>query len=302
MIVIAGGTGRLGRILVERLGAHPERVRVLSRDPARASHAAKGDIEVVSGDVRDVDAVDRAVVGARVVISAMSAFGMKGVSPREVDFEGNANLIAAAVKHRVERFILVSVLGAFAEHPMELARMKYLAEQRLIQSQLSWSIIRPSPFIETFQEIVCAPLLAKGNAVVFGRGRNPVNFVSAHDVARFVELAMADPSLVGAVTDIGGAENLSLLQFVEAFRAATGVTGPVRHVPRLVMRIMSQLARPFHPTFARMARAGILMDTEDMSFDVTLLAQRYPHFSLTSVADAARRDYASGAPTTTVTP
>ncbi len=300
MIVIAGGTGRLGRILVERLGARPERVRVLSRALDPATHAAKGNVEVVYGDVRDPDSLDRAVAGARVVISAMSAFGMKGVTPREVDFEGNANLIAAAENHRVERFILVSVLGASAEHPMELARMKYFAEQRLIQSQLSWSILRPSTFIETFQEILCAPLLSKGKAVVFGRARNPVNFVSAHDVARFVELAMTDPGLDGAVTDIGGIENLSLLQFVEAFRTATGITGPVRHVPRLVMRLLSQLARPFQPTFARMARAGVLMDTEDMSFDATLLAQRYPQLSLTSVADAARRDYASRVPATTV--
>jgi uncharacterized protein YbjT (DUF2867 family) len=300
MIVIAGGTGRLGRILVERLGTGPEAVRVLSRAPERTP-AARGNVEVVSGDVRDPQALDRALAGARVVISAMSAFGMKGVTPREVDFEGNANLIAAAGKHRVERFILVSVLGASAEHPMELARMKYLAEQRLIQSQLSWSILRPSTFIETFQEVMCAPLLAKEKAIVFGRARNPVNFVSAYDVARFVELAMTDPGLVGAVTEIGGTENLSLLQFVEAFRTATGVTGSVRHVPRLALRFLSQLARPFHPTFARMAQAAVLMDTEDMSFDASLLAQRYPRLPLTSVAEVARRDYGSRVPAVTVT-
>ena len=301
MIVIAGGTGRLGRLLVERLGARGEPVRVLSRAPERATPATEGNVEVVSGDVRDREALDRAVEGARIVISAMSAFGMKGVTPREVDFEGNANLIAAAVKHRVERFVLVSVVGASAKHPMELARMKYLAEQRLIQSKLSWSILRSSPFIETFQEVLCAPLLAKGKTVVFGRAQNPVNFVSAHDVARFVELAMTDRGLDGVVTDIGGAENLSLLQFVEAFQVATGVRGPVKHVPRLVMRLLSQLARPFHPTFARMARAGVLMDTEDMSFDATMLEQRYPQPSLTRVAEAARRDYASRALARTVT-
>jgi len=293
MIALAGGTGRLGRILVERLGAGAEPVRVLSREPARArAHEAMAKVDVVAADVRDRDAVDRALAGARIVISAMSAFGMKGVSPREVDFEGNVNLIAAAEKLGVEQFVFVSALGASADSPMELARMKHLAEQRLVESKLAWTILRPSPFIETFQEVLCAPLLARGKTVVFGRADNPINFVSAHDVARFVELAMTDPALRGAIVHVGGVENLSLVQFVETFSAAIGVTGPVKHVPRLAMRLLSQLARPFDPTFARMVRAGVLMDTTDMSFDATALAQRYPQIPLTTVAEAARRDYA----------
>jgi uncharacterized protein YbjT (DUF2867 family) len=78
---------------------------------------------------------------------------------------------------------------------MELARMKYLAEQRLIQSSVSWTILRPAPFTETFHEILCAPLVEGGTAVVFGRANNPVNFISAHDVARFVELEATGPSV-----------------------------------------------------------------------------------------------------------
>jgi uncharacterized protein YbjT (DUF2867 family) len=292
MILVAGGTGRLGKLVVERLRARREPIRVLSRTPLRAcGPAADGMVEMVAGDVRDHDSVDRAVAGARVVISAMSAFGMKGVAPREVDFEGNANLIAAAEKHGVERFIFLSVLGASAEHPMELARMKYLTEQRLMKGHVAWSILRPSTFTETFQEILCAPLLEHGRAVVFGRAQNPVNFVSTHDVARFVELATTDPAFLGQAIDIGGPENLSLVQFVQAFGAAVGVTGPVKHIPRLAMRVLSRLARPFNPTFARMANAGVLMDTTNMSFDATELRQRYPQIPWTTVAAAALRDY-----------
>jgi uncharacterized protein YbjT (DUF2867 family) len=221
---------------------------------------------------------------------------MKGVAPREVDLDGNANLIAAAEKHGVERFVLVSVHGASADHPMELARMKHGAEQRLMASKLAWAILRPTTFTETFQEIVCAPLLADRPAVVFGRAQNPINFVSVHDVARFVELASTAPELLGKVTDLGGPENLSLLQLVDAFRSVTGATGTVKHIPRLALRVLSLLARPFAPTFARMAQAGALMDTTDMTFDARALAQSYPQISLTTVAESARRDYAPRAP------
>jgi uncharacterized protein YbjT (DUF2867 family) len=302
VILVAGGTGRLGRIVVERLLSAGEQVRVLSRRSERSGEASSsGAFELMVGDVRDRQAVSRAVAGARVVISAMSAFGMKGVTPREVDLDGNLNLIAAAEAAGVDRFVMVSMRGASAGHPMELARMKYGAEQRLRQSRLAWTILRPTTFTETFQQILCAPLLARGRTVVFGAARNPVNFVSVEDVARFVELAALTDQLQGAVTDLGGPQNLSLVQFVEAFAAALGVGSVIRHIPRAMLRLLSVVARPFNRTFARMASAGVLMDTTDMAFDATELARRYPQIHLTTASQAALRDHARLAPEKGVT-
>jgi uncharacterized protein YbjT (DUF2867 family) len=54
-----------------------------------------------------------------------------------VDLQGNSALIQAARHAGVERFILVSVHGATPDHPIELFRMKYAAEQALQASGLS---------------------------------------------------------------------------------------------------------------------------------------------------------------------
>jgi len=213
------------------------------------------------------------------------------VAPRDVDRDGNTALIEAAETHGVEQFIFISSLGASAKHPMELGRMKYFAEEKLQKSRLSWTILRPAPFTETFQAILCAPLLDKGRTFVFGRAVNPINFVSAYDVARFVELAITRSILKGAAIDIGGAENLSLIEFVDTFKAAIGVTGAVKNIPRLAMRFLSHIARPFNPTFARMVQAGVLMDTMDMTFNASPLIIRYPEIPLTTVAQSAQRDY-----------
>ena len=107
------------------------------------------------GDIRDRQAVARAVAGARVVISAVSAFGMKGVTPRQVDLQGNLNLIAAAESTAgVERFVLVSVLGASAGHPMELARNEVRRRAETEAEQARLVDLRPSTFTETFQQIL----------------------------------------------------------------------------------------------------------------------------------------------------
>ena len=224
MITIAGGSGRLGTLLVDRLAVRDEPVRILSRSHTAARPGAP-QVEIVNGDAQRPADADRAVVGSRVVISAMSAFGMHGVSPRQVDLEGNANLIAACERHGVEQFIMISVRGASPTHPSELHRMKYAAEQALIRSALSWTILRPSPFVETFQQVLCAPLLNTGKTVVFGRAQNAINFVSAHDVAWCVERASVDATLRGVAVDVGGPENLSLVEFVETFADVTGEIG-----------------------------------------------------------------------------
>ena len=288
--MVAGGSGRLGTLLVDRLVARGEKVRILSRAPQPGS-ARRSDVETITGDVRRPADVERAVTGARTVISAMSAFGMKGVTPSEVDRDGNATLIAACERQGVEHFILVSVRGASPTAPTELHRMKYQAEQRLIRSSLSWTIVRPSPFMETFQQVLGAPLLATGKTVVFGRARNPINFVSAHDVARCVERASTDVALRGIAIDVGGPEDLTLLEFVASFAAATGAHGPVKHIPLPMLKLMSVVARPFNPTFARLVQASVVMDTTDMTFDASHCRRQFPDLALTTAADSARRDY-----------
>jgi len=53
MIAIAGGTGRLGSLVVRRLAERQLDVRVIARDPARAVHPRDLPVEIVSADVRD---------------------------------------------------------------------------------------------------------------------------------------------------------------------------------------------------------------------------------------------------------
>ena len=78
---------------------------------------------------------------------------------------------------------------------------------------------------------------------------------------------------------------------METFAAALGVGERHPAHPAGDAAALSLLARPFNRTFARMARAGLLMDTTDMAFDATELSRRYPHIHLTTASEAALRDY-----------
>ncbi len=296
MILIAGGTGLLGTQVVRLLTTRGLQLRVLTRDPSRAHQFAGAHVGVVAGDVRDRGAVDRAVAGSRVVISAIQGFSRTGdANPRAVDLRGNGLLIQAARKAGVEHFVLVSVHGAAPDHPMELFRMKYLAEQELKASGMSWTIVRPTAYMETWAKLIGEPLLQTGKTRIFGRGTNPINFVSAHDVAQFVACAAHETTMRGEHVEVGGPENLSMRQVAQTLMRVTKVSGTVRSVPLPMMRLMSLVMRPVNARLARQIQAGVSMDTEDMTFDASDVRRRYPSISYTSLAEVVQRDYGTGA-------
>jgi uncharacterized protein YbjT (DUF2867 family) len=79
----------------------------------------------------------------------------------------------------------MSLVGARPDSPMELFRAKYDAEQHLRKS----GVVRTPACEKIF---------------VFGRGKNPIDFVSAADVAALLEPVIVDSTLRGRVMEIGG--------------------------------------------------------------------------------------------------
>ncbi len=293
MILVAGGNGTLGTRLLPLLTDRGLDVRILSRRQGKAPQLLGDRVEILDGDVRDPRIVEQAVAGVRTVISAITGFGMdRDVSPRTVDWEGNANLIRAAKASAVEHFILLSVCQAGPDHPIELFRMKNRAEEALRTSGLAWTIIRPTAYMETWVGILGAPLLTTGSTRIFGRGENPINFVSADDVAAFVDLAVSDHAMRMATVEVGGPENLTMNQLVETFQVSTGVGGKVSHIPLPMMRVMAAALRPFNPTMAGLTAAAIVMDTRDMTFDASATRLLYPSIPGTRLAEIVRKDHA----------
>jgi uncharacterized protein YbjT (DUF2867 family) len=283
MILVAGGTGTLGVKVVRRLADRGLAVRVLTRDPARAAQLP-GTVQTLTGDLRDPAALAAALRGCATVVSAVHGFvGPGKPSPEAIDRDANLALIQAAAAAGVQHLVLVSVLDAGPDHPMSLHRAKYAAEQALRASGLSWTIIRPAAYVETWIAIIGAKLVGKGQALVFGPGRNPINFVSADDVAAVIDLAVHDQALRGQLLEVAGPENLTFTQIAERLIAASGKPGRTRHVPLPMLRAMSVLARPVAPVFARQAQAAVLMNTTDMTANLAAIRSRFPALPATTL-------------------
>jgi NADH dehydrogenase len=290
VILVAGGTGRVGGEVVRLLTGRGLAVRILSRDPDRSPGRSWQSVEVVAGDVRDPASLGRAVAGVSTVVSTITGFAPGEPGPQVIDDEGNRALIRAARTSGAEHFVLVSIAGASPTHQLEIRRAKHQAEEELRGSGLAWTIVRPTVLMETWAMVVGDPIRKGSRARVFGRGDNPVNFVSADDVAGFVARAVLDPALRGVVLTVGGPENLTLNQVVSLCQETCARTGSTSHVPLPLLRLASVVVPRLKPDVGRLIEAAVDMDTSDMSFDSGELERRFPDARLTRFAEVARRD------------
>jgi NADH dehydrogenase len=285
VILVAGGTGRLGTLVVNRLVNRGLFVRVLTRDPAFATHLAGDQVEVVIGDVRDRASLGPATDEVDLVVSAVHGFtGTGGNSPASVDRDGNSNLIDAT-KAAGADFVLLSTVGAAAESPMELFRMKHAAEIRATSSGVPTTIIRATAFLELWIELSEETATRSGRPLVFGRGDNPINFVSVGDVAALVEWAVIHPTTRGTTLEIGGPDNVTFNDLVQALQTAAGRSGAPRHVPPSMLRLMANTVGRVKPLLGRQARAALAMDRTDLAFDAAPLHRQFPDLPSTELGE-----------------
>lgn len=260
MILVAGGTGRLGRLVADQLAASGHRVRVLSRGLQAPAPDLDPRIEVVVADVRDRSAVAEAMQGVRVVVSTLQGFvGPGRISPASVDRDGNAVLIEAARRVGAE-VILVSVSGAAADAPMELCRMKYAAEQALLASGCPSTVVRPAAFVQTWLEVLRSSAGRGRRPRVLGRADNPIPWVDVHEVAAVVVGAVEDPALRGRTLDLAGPERLTLDQLARSMMESLGWEGTPQRVPRAAVRTAAWTVGLALPKVRRICLGALAMD------------------------------------------
>ena len=142
-------------LIVQRLAARGLGVRVLTRDRKRAAHLEGSRVEVIEGDVRDGSSLGSAMAGVsyRRVCDSW-------VRRHRKRFAGVRRSRRQSPSHRRWRpgqmrpSVLMSIVGASAEHPIELFRMKYAAEEHLRASGVPWTIVRATAFAEFWLDLL----------------------------------------------------------------------------------------------------------------------------------------------------
>jgi nucleoside-diphosphate-sugar epimerase len=150
-VAIAGGHGNVARRLARRLVARGDSVRALIRNPDHGDDVRADGSEPVPCDLEQVDVAEvaRAVAGADAVVFAAGAGPGSGAGRKwTMDRDGAIKLVDAARSAGVERYVMISSIGA--ENPpagddvfSAYLRAKAEADRALAESGLDFTIVRP---------------------------------------------------------------------------------------------------------------------------------------------------------------
>lgn len=235
MILVAGATGQLGSEIVRRLLGRGQKVRALVRqssDSSKVDALRSAGAEIVRGDLKDQDSLRTACAGARVVISTVSMIttGRDTDSFAATDAVGTRQLIDGARAAGSEQFVFVSFdTSRSPDAPITAAKRE--VEEHLKRSGLTYTILHPSLFMETWLGPMLFANPATGTATVYGDGTPKLHYVAVADVAELAVQCVGNPAAHKAVIPFGGPEPISQREAVKLFEEEFGKPFTVNEVP-----------------------------------------------------------------------
>jgi uncharacterized protein YbjT (DUF2867 family) len=247
--LVVGASGALGSRVARRLLAEGGRVRAASRDPARLAPLAELGAEPVRLDLLEPEGFAAALDGvAHVVIASHGLVPpSRRNTPAAVDGEAARRLIDAAAAAGVRRVVFVSVANADREVTV-FARVKRATERHLERAGVPWTVLRPSVFVENHALVLLGEPLRAGKPVpFFGAGSEPLNWISADDVAADVVYVLGDPATAGTVRELRGVDRMSRRDALALLERALGRTARRQHLPVGVVRVARGVSGLLHP-------------------------------------------------------
>jgi dihydroflavonol-4-reductase len=254
--LVTGATGFVGSHVARQLVAAGEPVRALARATSRRQALDGIGVEWVEGDLRDEASLDRALRGVRRIFHVAADYRLWAKRPQEIyenNVGGTKNLLAAALRAHVEKFVYTSTVATIAVQrsagllPDETNRAsvdemvgnykksKLMAEQEALRAAhegLPVVIVNPTTPVGPGD---WKPTPTGRIILDFLLGRMPayvdtgLNFVAVEDAARGHLLA-AERGKIGERYLLGG-KNVTLKEFLDALAKVTRLRAPTRRIP-----------------------------------------------------------------------
>jgi len=289
MILVAGATGFLGREICRQLTAQGRPTRGLVRpssNPEMVSQLRQWGVELVEGDLKDPESLKPACRGVSTVISTVTATRSRQPddSIEATDQQGQLNLVDAARDAGVQRYVYISLSGQiYSDDP--LTRAKRMVEERVRASGMTYTILRPSYFMEVWLSPPLGFDYPNGKATIYGSGEKPISWISLPDVAAFAVHTSNAPAAENATIELGGPDALSPREVVRIFEEISGRSFEIQTVPEEALRVQKTAANnSLEETFAALMLAYARGNPVPMAETL----RRYP-LSLRTVREYARQ-------------
>jgi NADH dehydrogenase len=284
-VLVTGASGFVGTAVVDALISRNFSATALVN--RRAPHSGGASVRTANGSIFDPASLDAAMTGCQAVIHLVGIIMEKpsaGITFERVHVEGTRNVVDAAKRNGIKRYIQMSALGSRPDARSNYHKTKFAAEEYVRASGLDWTIIRPSlihgpegefmkmeamwsrkraPFPVLFMPFM--PYFGAGALGFGGAGLLQPVFVS--DVARAFVDALENRKTIGEVYPLGGPDQLTWPQLHHTVsQAVVGKRRMVLPIPVWAGKLYSAIG--IAPLLG-FNRDQVIMSQEDNTCDIT---------------------------------
>lgn len=228
-ITVIGGSGFVGRYVVQALARAGHRVQVICRDIVAAeflkSYGEVGQIALRYGDITKPDTFEGALEGSYAVINLVGILHQQGTQRfGSIHMHGAKLLAEHAKKEGVTRFIHCSALGVDHALSSSYAKSKMNGERAVMQAFAQATILRPSLIIGAednfFQRFARMALISPVLPLLMG-GKTRFQPVYVGDVVKAVMHCLNHPETAGKTYELGGPEIYSFKALLQMLKEIT---------------------------------------------------------------------------------
>jgi uncharacterized protein YbjT (DUF2867 family) len=240
-VLVTGGTGFVGTAMVHELLRNGHAVHLLVR---YRRQGFSSDVQFHMGNILDANSL-RFPPGIDAIIHLVGIISETDEQTFEnVHTRGTQNMIEAAKRAGVGRFIHMSALGTKPNAAARYHQSKWAAEEIIRHSGLDWTIFRPSiiygpgdGFVNLFAKIIRrSPVVP-----VIGNGQTRFQPVPVESVASAFVQSLSEPRAIGQTYDLAGPEVFTLNEIVDAILTAMERKRFKLHLPFGVARCQAVL-------------------------------------------------------------
>jgi uncharacterized protein YbjT (DUF2867 family) len=214
LILVAGATGRTGKLVVSELLSNGYRVRAFVRNADEAREKIDADIDFAVGDVRERESIDSSLDGVSAIICAIGAGrGDPSNGPEFVDYGGVKNLVEAAGDAELRQFVLMSSGGVTHEDHV-LNKMfdnvliwKFKGEEAVRNSGVPYTIVRPGGLIDKPSD---------PSAVILQQGDSGEGMIPRADVAVVLVRSLQYREALGKTFEVTSGDMEARLNMLKA--------------------------------------------------------------------------------------
>jgi len=251
-VFVTGGTGFVGRAVIQALRAEGCAVRCLVRRGSERDLRGLGAIERIEGDVMSRQSLEHAMDGCDAVIHLVGIIREHpavGVTFERVHTQGTINVLEAAAAVCARRYVHMSALGTRSGARSRYHRTKWSAEEAVRASPVPWTIFRPSIIYgrgDGFVTVLARMIQRLPIVPIIGAGRQRLQPVPVVDVAQGFVRALTLDASVKHTYDVGGPEPVTMVDLIDRVAAAMGRRRPIKaHVPLGLVRGVTRVLYRF---------------------------------------------------------